>query len=248
MSVDGKVVAVTGGASGMGGACVRLFAEGGAQVVVLDRNADGARAAAESVGGLAIAGDVSLSTFCNEAVAAILQRYGRLDVLVNAAGIIKRTDVIHTSDEAWRQIFGVNVDGIFFMCRAALPHMVERRSGVIVNFGSIWGDIGSAGVAAYCATKGAVHNLTRAMALDHARDGVRILAVCPGEVDTPMLSSERSAPPTRAFLDDLADRTIPVGRLAQPEEIARVVVFLASDAASYMTGSLVTVDGGFTAR
>jgi NAD(P)-dependent dehydrogenase (short-subunit alcohol dehydrogenase family) len=126
--------------------------------------------------------------------------------------------------------------------------MVERRSGVIVNFGSIWGDIGSAGVAAYCATKGAVHNLTRAMALDHARDGVRILAVCPGEVDTPMLSSERSAPPTRAFLDDLADRTIPVGRLAQPEEIARVVVFLASDAASYMTGSLVTVDGGFTAR
>jgi NAD(P)-dependent dehydrogenase (short-subunit alcohol dehydrogenase family) len=248
MSVDGKVVAVTGGASGMGGACVRLFAEGGAQVVVLDRNADGARAAAESVGGLAIAGDVSLSTFCNEAVAAILQRYGRLDVLVNAAGIIKRTDVIHTSDEAWRQIFGVNVDGIFFMCRAALPHMVERRSGVIVNFGSIWGDIGSSGVAAYCATKGAVHNLTRAMALDHARDGVRILAVCPGEVDTPMLSSERSAPPTRAFLDDLADRTIPVGRLAQPEEIARVVVFLASDAASYMTGSLVTVDGGFTAR
>ncbi len=248
MSVDGKVVAVTGGASGMGGACVRLFAEGGAQVVVLDRNADGARAAAESSGGLAIAGDVSLSTFCNEAVAAILQRYGRLDVLVNAAGIIKRTDVIHTSDEAWRQIFGVNVDGIFFMCRAALPHMVERRSGVIVNFGSIWGDIGSSGVAAYCATKGAVHNLTRAMALDHARDGVRILAVCPGEVDTPMLSSERSAPPTRAFLDDLADRTIPVGRLAQPEEIARVVVFLASDAASYMTGSLVTVDGGFTAR
>ena len=176
------------------------------------------------------------------------QRYGRLDVLVNAAGIIKRTDAIHTSDEAWRQIFGVNVDGIFFMCRATLPHMVARHSGVIVNFGSIWGDIGSAGVAAYCATKGAVHNLTRAMALDHAHDGIRILAVCPGEVDTPMLASERSAPPTRAFLDDLADRTIPVGRLAQPEEIARVVVFLASDAASYMTGSLVAVDGGFTAR
>jgi NAD(P)-dependent dehydrogenase (short-subunit alcohol dehydrogenase family) len=248
MSVEGKVIAITGGASGMGGACVHLFGQAGAQVVVLDRNAEGAQVAAEGVGGLAIAGDVSQSAFCNEAMAAILQRYGRLDVLVNAAGIIKRTDVIHTSDEAWRQIFGVNVDGIFFMCRAALPHMVEQRSGVIVNFGSIWGDIGSAGVAAYCATKGAVHNLTRAMALDHARDGVRILAVCPGEVDTPMLSSERSAPPTRAFLDDLADRTIPVGRLAQPEEIARVVVFLASDAASYMTGSLVTVDGGFSAR
>ena len=248
MSFEGKVVVVTGGASGMGGASVRAFATQEARVVVVDRNAEGARSIAEEVGGLALVGDVSQSVFCNEAIAAVVERYGQLDVLVNAAGIIKRTDTIHTSDEAWRQIFGVNVDGIFFMCRAALPHMVARHSGVIVNFGSIWGDIGSAGVAAYCATKGAVHNLTRAMALDHARDGIRILAVCPGEVDTPMLASERSAPPTRAFLDDLADRTIPVGRLAQPEEIARVVVFLASDAASYMTGSLVAVDGGFTAR
>ena len=248
MSFEGKVVVVTGGASGMGAASVRAFATQEARVVVVDRNGEGARAVAEAVGGLALVGDVSQSGFCNEAVAVVMERYGRLDVLVNAAGIIKRTDAIHTSDEAWRQIFGVNVDGIFFMCRAALPHMVARHSGVIVNFGSIWGDIGSAGVAAYCATKGAVHNLTRAMALDHARDNIRILAVCPGEVDTPMLASERTAPPTRAFLDDLADRTIPVGRLAQPEEIARVVVFLASDAASYMTGSLVAVDGGFTAR
>jgi meso-butanediol dehydrogenase / (S,S)-butanediol dehydrogenase / diacetyl reductase len=248
MSFEGKVVVVTGGASGMGAASVRAFATQDARVVVVDRNAEGARAVAEEVGGLALVGDVSQSGFCNEAVAAVAARYGRLDVLVNAAGVIKRTDAIHTSDEAWRQIFGVNVDGLFFMCRATLPHMVARHSGVIVNFGSIWGDIGSAGVAAYCATKGAVHNLTRAMALDHARDGIRILAVCPGEVDTPMLASERLAPPTRAFLDDLADRTIPVGRLAQPEEIARVVVFLASDAASYMTGTLVAVDGGFTAR
>jgi NAD(P)-dependent dehydrogenase (short-subunit alcohol dehydrogenase family) len=248
MGFEGKVVAITGGASGMGAACVRAFAARGARVAVVDRHEEGARAAAEAAGGLAIAGDVSRSAFCDEAIATVLATYGRVDVLVNAAGIIKRTDVIHTSDEAWRQIFGVNVDGIFYMCRAVLPHMVERRRGAIVNFGSIWGDIGSAGVAAYCATKGAVHNLTRAMALDHARDGIRILAVCPGEVDTPMLSSERSAPPTRAFLDDLADRTIPVGRLAQPEEIARVVVFLASDEASYMTGALVNVDGGFTAR
>jgi meso-butanediol dehydrogenase / (S,S)-butanediol dehydrogenase / diacetyl reductase len=247
MSFEGRIVVVTGGASGMGAASVRAFAEKGASVVVVDRNAEGAQAAAQAVGGLALDGDVSRSVFCNEAVTAVIKHYGRLDVLVNAAGIIRRTDTIHTSDEAWHQIFGVNVDGIFFMCRATLPHMVEQRRGVIINFGSIWGDIGSAGVAAYCATKGAVHNLTRAMALDHARDGVRILAVCPGEVDTPMLSSERAAPPTRAFLDDLADRTIPVGRLAQPEEIARVVVFLASDEASYMTGSLVTVDGGFTA-
>ena len=245
----GRVAVVTGGASGMGAATARELAAKGATVVVVDRNADGAAAVAAEIGAPApITGDVSRSAFCNDVVARVLAQHGRLDILVNAAGIIKRTDVIATSDEAWRQIFGVNVDGIFFMCRAALPHMQAQRRGVIINFGSIWGDIGATGVAAYCATKGAVHNLTRAMALDHARDGIRILAVCPGEVDTPMLSSERAAPPTRAFLDDLADRTIPVGRLAQPEEIARVVAFLASDAASYMTGAMVNVDGAFTAR
>lgn len=249
MDFQGKVVVVTGSASGMGAATVREFARRGATVVVVDRNEPAALQVAAEIGaGEPFAGDVSQSAFCNQVVATVVERYGRLDVLVNAAGIIKRTDTIHTSDDAWRQIFGVNVDGIFFMCRAALPHMVERRRGVIVNFGSIWGDIGATGVAAYCATKGAVHNLTRAMALDHARDGVRILAVCPGEVDTPMLASERAAPPTREALNELADRTIPVGRLAQPEEIARVVVFLASDDASYMTGAMINVDGAYTAR
>jgi NAD(P)-dependent dehydrogenase (short-subunit alcohol dehydrogenase family) len=248
MNFTGKVVMVTGAASGMGAATAQEFAARGATVVVVDRQAAGARQVAAAIGATVYAGDVSQSAFCNATVQSVLAQYGRIDVLVNAAGIIKRTDVINTSDEAWRQIFAVNVDGIFFMCRACLPHMVAQQSGVIINFGSIWGDIGAAGVAAYCATKGAVHNLTRAMALDHARDGVRILAVCPGEVDTPMLASERSAPPTRAFLDDMADRTIPVGRLAQPEEIARVVVFLASGDASYMTGAMVNVDGAYTAR
>jgi NAD(P)-dependent dehydrogenase (short-subunit alcohol dehydrogenase family) len=249
MEFSGKVAIVTGGASGMGAATARELAGRGATVIIVDRNAAGAQAVADEIGAPApMAGDVSQSAFCNRVAEMALAEHGHIDILINAAGVIKRTDVIETSDEAWRQIFGVNVDGIFFLCRAVLPHMRERRGGVIINFGSIWGDIGSAGVAAYCATKGAVHNLTRAMALDHARDGIRILAVCPGEVDTPMLSSEREQPPTRAFLDDLADRTIPVGRLAQPEEIARVVAFLASDAASYMTGTMVTVDGGFAAR
>jgi NAD(P)-dependent dehydrogenase (short-subunit alcohol dehydrogenase family) len=249
MDLIGKVAVVTGGASGMGAATAHELAGRGATVVVVDRNAAGGEETAAAISAPPpIIGDVSQSAFCNQAVDQVLREHGQLDILINAAGIIKRTDVIETSDEAWRQIFGVNVDGIFFLCRAALPHMRTRQSGVIINFGSIWGDIGSPGVAAYCATKGAVHNLTRAMALDHARDGIRILAVCPGEVDTPMLSSERTAPPTREYLDQLANSTVPVGRLAQPEEIARVVAFLASDAASYMTGSLVTVDGGFTAR
>jgi NAD(P)-dependent dehydrogenase (short-subunit alcohol dehydrogenase family) len=249
MEFNGKVVVVTGGASGMGAATAREFARHGATVVLVDRNEAGAlQVAAEIEAGEPFVGDVSQSAFCNLVIETVVERYGRLDVLINAAGIIKRTDTIHTTDEAWHQIFGVNVDGIFFMCRAALPSMVERHRGVIVNFGSIWGDIGATGVAAYCASKGAVHNLTRAMALDHARDGLRILAVCPGEVDTPMLASERPVAPTREMLAEMADRTIPVGRLAQPEEIARVVVFLASDDASYMTGAMVNVDGAYTAR
>ena len=249
MDFTGRVVLITGAASGMGAATARQFAAHGASVVPLDRNEQAAKQIAAEIGAsLPLVGDVRTSTFCDQAVATVIEHYGQLDILVNAAGIIKRADAVNTSDDQWHDILAVNVSGLFFMCRAALPHMQARGQGAIINFGSIWGEIGAAGVAAYCATKGAVHNLTRAMALDHARDGIRINAVCPGEVDTPMLASERSEPPTREFLDDLADRTIPMGRLAQPEEIARVVLFLASDDASYMTGATVNVDGAFTAR
>ena len=249
MNFTGRVVLITGAASGMGAATARQFAAHGASVVPLDRNEQAAKQIAAEIGAsLPLVGDVRTSTFCDQAVATVIEHYGQLDILVNAAGIIKRADAVNTSDDQWHDILAVNVSGLFFMCRAALPHMQARGQGAIINFGSIWGEIGAAGVAAYCATKGAVHNLTRAMALDHARDGIRINAVCPGEVDTPMLASERSEPPTREFLDDLADRTIPMGRLAQPEEIARVVLFLASDDASYMTGATVNVDGAFTAR
>ena len=249
MNFTGRVVLITGAASGMGAATARQFAAHGASVVPLDRNEQAAKQIAAEIGAsLPLVGDVRTSAFCDQAVATVIEHYGQLDILVNAAGIIKRADAVNTSDDQWHDILAVNVSGLFFMCRAALPHMQARGQGAIINFGSIWGEIGAAGVAAYCATKGAVHNLTRAMALDHARDGIRINAVCPGEVDTPMLASERSEPPTREFLDDLADRTIPMGRLAQPEEIARVVLFLASDDASYMTGATVNVDGAFTAR
>jgi len=125
--------------------------------------------------------------------------------------------------------------------------MTARQAGAIVNFGSIWGSAGAAGVVAYCASKGAVHQITRAMALECARQGIRINAVCPGEVDTPMLRSERDEAVTEAMLDTIAD-SIPMGRLAQPEEIARVVAFLASEEGSYMTGALVPVDAGYSAR
>ena len=197
--------------------------------------------------GTPIVGDIADSAFCNAAVATAVEHHGGLDVLVNAAGVIVRASGENTTDEQWARIMGVNVSGTFFMCRAALPAMKPQGRGAIVNFGSIWGDLGSAGVAAYCASKGAVHNLTRALAMDHATDGIRVNAVCPGEVNTPMLQSERAEAVTDQLLAQIA-ATVPMGRLADPDEIARVVCFLASDAASYMTGAMVSVDAGYGAR
>lgn len=216
-------------------------------MVIVDRNQALANQFANKISADVRIGDVSDSAFCNAVVEEIVQQYGRLDVLVNAAGIIVRASGEQTSDEQWNRIMGINVSGTFFMCRAAIKAMKTQGSGSIVNFGSIWGDLGAAGVAAYCASKGAVHNLTRALALEHARDGIRINAVCPGEVNTPMLQSERQEPVTLELLQRLAD-TVPMGRLADPVEIAHMVLFLASDKASYMTGSLVLVDAGYAAR
>ena len=249
MDLTGKVALITGAASGMGAATAREFAAAGGHVVIVDLNAGLARNVAAEIGVQEpIIGDVSDSAFCRRAVEMTLKRHGRLDILVNCAGIIFRADAQGTSDENWRRVMAVNVDGVFFMSRAAIGQMKKQGSGVIINFGSIWGGVGAAGVAAYCASKGAVHNLTRAMALEHARDGIRINAVCPGEVNTPMLASGRPSPPTPEDLKKLGETVVPMGRLADPVEIARVVLFLASDAASYMTGSLVTVDAGYTAR
>ena len=254
MQIDfsGRVAVVTGAASGMGAATARAFRAAGAKVLLVDRNAALLEAVAlELDAGLEqvafMVGDVSQSGFCDAVVNQAVTRFGRVDAVVSAAGIIVRAGAIDTTDEDWMRIMGVNVSGVFFMARAAARVMVAQGSGSIVNFGSIWGDVGAAGVAAYCASKGAVHNLTRAMALEHAQHGVRVNAVCPGEVNTPMLASERNEPVTAALLERLAS-SVPMGRLAEPEEIARVVLFLSSDLASYMTGSLVTVDAGYTAR
>lgn len=248
MDFTEKVVLVTGAASGMGAATARLFAAAGARVILVDKNESlSTRVASELGAGQAIVGDVADSSFCDYAVQTAVERHGQLDILVNAAGIIKRADTLATSDDAWQAVMNVNVNGLFYMSRAAVRVMKAQGAGCIVNFGSIWGGVGAAGVIAYCASKGAVHQLTKAMALEYVRDGIRINAVCPGEVNTPMLAAERAEPVTPYLLEAVAD-TVPMGRLAEPAEIANVVLFLASDAASYMTGSLVDVDAGFTAR
>ena len=247
--MQNKSIIITGGASGMGAASARKFAASGANVTIVDINKKLAHQVANEINTAdPIIGDIRDSIFCNQVIEMTIERYGKVDVLINCAGTILRADAENTTDEDWHRVMSTNVDGLFFMSRAAIKPMVGNGNGVIINFGSIWGSVGSAGVVAYCASKGAVHQITRAMALDHAKDGIRINSVCPGEVNTPMLSTGRKFPPTQEDLKKLADKTIPVARLAEPEEIANVVFFLASEDASYMTGSMVTVDGGFTTR
>jgi NAD(P)-dependent dehydrogenase (short-subunit alcohol dehydrogenase family) len=224
----------------MGAASAALFRDQGDLVTIVDLQRGPVPGTIE--------GDVSDSAFCNHAIDEVVAQHGRIDVLVNAAGTIHRADASGTTDGDWDRVMAVNVNGSFFMSRAAISHMVPARSGAIVNFGSIWGDVGATGVTAYCVSKGAIHQLTRAMALDHATDGIRINAVAPGEVNTPMLASQRATAPSQADLDAMAQATIPVKRLAEPIEIAEMVLFLASDRASYMTGAIVHVDGGYTAR
>ncbi|MEZ4593369.1 MAG: SDR family oxidoreductase [Chloroflexota bacterium] len=247
MDFTNKIAIVTGGASGMGAATAREFVAAGAKVIIVDRNGALAAEVAAEIGAETAVGDVSDPDFCQQVVDEAVGRNGRLDILVNAAGIIVRADALSTSNAQWQKVMNVNVSGIFYLSRAAVAVMKQQGKGVIVNFGSIWGGVGAAGVVAYCTSKGAVHQLTRAMALDHVKDGIRINAVCPGEVNTPMLASERSEPVTAEILQRIAS-TVPMERLADPVEIARVVCFLASDDASYMTGAMVNVDAGYTAR
>ena len=248
MSFSGKVAVVTGGSSGMGAATAEALSSAGAQVNLIDIDKKGAEEIAKKTGSEIYIGDVSNSEFCDLTINSIAEKQGQIDILINAAGIILRADALETNDDNWKRIMEVNVDGVFYMCRSALSHMVTKKSGVIVNFGSIWGDVASSGATAYCVTKGAVHQLTKAVALEHAENGIRVNAVAPGEVNTPMIKAGRDKPPTRDELQDLANATIPIKRLAEPEEIAEVVLFLASEKSSYMTGSIVPVDAGYTAR
>jgi meso-butanediol dehydrogenase/(S,S)-butanediol dehydrogenase/diacetyl reductase len=240
------VVVVAGGASGIGAACTARFAAAGDRVVVLDVADPSTLSLPPAAAALQL--DVRDSAACDAAIAGIVEAHGGVGVLVNAAGVITRATALDTSDEEWHRQFAVNVDGTFFLSRAVTRAMVAGGGGAIVNIASMWGTVGGTGHAAYCAAKGAVVQLTRAMALDHATQGVRVNAVCPGEVDTPMLrAGGRASALSDAEIASLGSSSIPLGRVAAPDEIASVIEFLASPAASYMTGAIVAVDAGCTA-
>lgn len=243
-----NVALVTGASSGIGAAIAIAFADAGWSVMAAGRHEGRLEEVADVSEQISTwAGELEESDDCDELVADTVDEFGRLDCLVNAAGVLIRANTEETSDDDWRDTLAINLDVPFFLSRAAIPH-IRKVAGSIVNISSVWGLEAGPRAVAYCASKGGLILLTRAMALDHAKDGVRINAVCPGGVDTPMLVSEaqEQGDDVDAFLEDVASES-PNGRIATPEDIAALVVFLASDAASHMTGTAIPIDGGLMA-
>jgi NAD(P)-dependent dehydrogenase (short-subunit alcohol dehydrogenase family) len=250
MIFAGKVVLVTGSTTGIGEACALAFAESGAAVMVSGRHeqrGEAVVAAIRAAGGSAQFSAVDLRSegACERLVGETIDRLGGLDILVNNAGILYTADALHTSNEQWLDTMAVNVNALFYLSRAAVKHMKTAGNGAIVNIASEWGLNGEANHVAYCASKGAVIQITRCMALDHARDNIRVNSVCPGEIHTRMVDDilAKRGGDLAGNLRDLA-AGIPMRRLAHPREVARCVHFLASDLASYVTGANLSVDGG----
>jgi NAD(P)-dependent dehydrogenase (short-subunit alcohol dehydrogenase family) len=251
--LDGKVALVTGGGSGIGAAISRACAEQGARVVVAEVNQDNGRHVAEALGeaGLFQRTDVTDLASVQAAVAAAVEHFGRLDVLVNCAGIGLVGSVQETNDSDWNRLMAVNVSGVFHGSRAAVDQMLSQapQGGVIVNIASVAGQIGVPRRFAYCATKGAVIAMTKQLAVDYVKLGIRCNAICPGTVHSPFVEGY-----VERFHKDTKEETIrelharqPIGRMGKPEEVADLAVYLASDEAAFMTGSEVVIDGGWTA-
>lgn len=253
--LNGSIVFVTGAASGQGKATVRLFAEEGATVIVADRHGDAAEQTAgelRSVGhsAMAVKVDVSDADAVRAAFEAVVEEYGRVDVLVNNAAVgfsensrLTMANVVDTPLDHWNAILAINLTGPALCAKAVLPLMAEQGSGVIINIASINGLVGLTGADAYTATKGGLIALTRSIAAEWSARGIRVNCICPGGVDTPMIAQILENPEAK----DALSAQSPMGRLATPEEIAAVSVFLASPLAGYVNGVVLPVDGGYTA-
>jgi 2-hydroxycyclohexanecarboxyl-CoA dehydrogenase len=245
MRFKDKVVIVTGAAGGIGGAISARFAAEGARVIVTDMNGEGAEAtvaqiSAEGGNARALASDIATAEGCRAIIDNVIATEGHIDVLCNNAGINRRGNLLSLMPEDWRLSFAVNVDAMFHLCQATLPHMIEAGGGAIVNTASQWGLHPAPNHIAYNVTKAAVASFTQNLARDYAPNKIRVNAVCPGEIHTPMLEAGvKRAGRTIADLDKL----VPFGRIGKPEEVAALVAFLASDEAAFMCGSLVEITG-----
>ncbi len=212
------------------------------------KSAKGARRSQSRVksgsGAIALRCDVRLAADCRDAMAAIIKAYGRIDILCNCAGIAIRKDVVDLAEDEWDRVLDVTLKGIYLLSHEAIPHMIRGGGGSVINIGSGWGLKGGPRAAAYCAAKGGTVNLTRAMAIDHGRNNIRVNCVCPGDVDTPMLRSEcaQLGQNEGAFMKEVADR--PLGRVGTVADVANAVLFLASPMATWITGAALVVDGG----
>ncbi|MGE5226372.1 MAG: SDR family NAD(P)-dependent oxidoreductase [Planctomycetaceae bacterium] len=250
MRLEGKVALITGGTSGIGAATAELFAKEGAAVAITGRHIGrGERVAARihEAGGAVrfIEADVRVASECERSVAEAVDAFGRLDVLFNNAGVYVANDAVACSEEEWDAQVDTSLKGAFLMSRAAIPHMVAQGSGSIVNCASGWGLVGGARAVAYCAAKGGMIAMTKAMAIDHGGQGIRVNAVCPGDTETPM-EREDARNQGLAWEDyvRIASEGRPIPRMGEPLEVARAVLFLASDDASFVTGVALPVDGG----
>ncbi|AZE92912.1 3-oxoacyl-ACP reductase [Pseudomonas orientalis] len=244
---DNRVVVITGGNGGIGAATARAFAAERAHVVLVDKNIDEALLQALIDAGTkpsAYAVDVTDAEQCRVLIENVMQKYGRIDVLFNNAGITRRASVVDTTIEEWDQVISVNLRSIFLMSKFAIPHMQRRGEGNIVNTASGWGLVGGARAASYCASKGGVVLLTKAMAIDHGPDNIRVNCICPGDTLTPMLfnEAEQLGLEKNSLVEAAATR--PLGRAGLPSEIASAVLFLASTDSSFITGEGLVVDGG----
>ncbi|MBC7347740.1 MAG: SDR family oxidoreductase [Clostridia bacterium] len=252
MQLSGKVAVVTGAASGMGRAMAETFAAAGAKVVLADWNEAGGQEAVRAItneGREAVffQVDVSQVTQVRELVAFAVGRYGRLDVMVNNAGVAllgQDGPVAEVSEETWEKVININLKGVYLGMKYALPQMVAQGGGVIINTASIAGLVGFPGLAAYCASKGGIIQLTRATALDYAAHNVRVNAICPGVIRTAMTTNLLADPEVSRRLQEAT----PLRRFGEPVDVAQAALYLASDASAFVTGTVLVIDGGWTAQ